>query len=177
MISVALATLFLGVEPALALGVLLSIVLLLQRTARPHWAEVGRLPGTEVFRNVRRFQVQTLPQVMAVRIDESLLFTNSRWLAETLESQAAARPGLRHLVLMMSGVNDIDFSGLDSLHQLDRTLGARGIRLHLSEVKGPLRDRLGASGVLSGLSGKVFATQAEAWGALGGMGGGGAASG
>jgi SulP family sulfate permease len=105
---------------------------------------VGRLPGTEVFRNVRRFQVQTLPQVMAVRIDESLLFTNSRWLAETLESQAAARPGLRHLVLMMSGVNDIDFSGLDSLHQLDRTLGARGIRLHLSEVKGPLRDRLGA---------------------------------
>jgi SulP family sulfate permease len=153
------------------------MALLMQRTARPHWAEVGRLPGTEVFRNVRRFQVQTLPQVMAVRIDESLLFTNSRWLAETLESQVAARPGLRHLVLMMSGVNDIDFSGLDSLQQLDRTLGARGIRLHLSEVKGPLRDRLGASGVLSGLSGKVFATQAEAWGALGGMGGGGAASG
>jgi SulP family sulfate permease len=177
MVLVTALTVLAGVEAALLAGVLASMALLMQRTARPHWAEVGRLPGTEVFRNVRRFQVQTLPQVMAVRIDESLLFTNSRWLAETLESQAAARPGLRHLVLMMSGVNDIDFSGLDSLHQLDRTLGARGIRLHLSEVKGPLRDRLGASGVLSGLSGKVFATQAEAWGALGGMGGGGAASG
>jgi SulP family sulfate permease len=65
-------------------------------------------------------------------------------------------------------VNDIDYSGLDSLRQLDRALGERGIRLHLSEVKGPLRDRLSASGVLSELSGQVFATQAEAWGALGG---------
>jgi SulP family sulfate permease len=149
-------------------GVLASMALLMQRTARPHWAEVGRLPGTEVFRNVRRFAVETLPQVLAVRIDESLLFTNSRWLAETLEAQAAARPELRHLVLMMSGVNDIDYSGLDGLRQLDRALGGRGIRLHLSEVKGPLRDRLSASGVLSELSGQVFATQAEAWGALGG---------
>jgi SulP family sulfate permease len=170
-------TVLAGVEAALLVGVLASMALLMPRTARPHWAEVGRLPGTEVFRNVRRFQVQTLPQVMAVRIDESLLFTNSRWLAETLESQAAARPGLRHLVLMMSGVNDIDFSGLDSLHQLDRTLGARGIRLHLSEVKGPLRDRLGASGVLSGLSGRVYATQAQAWVELGGLGADAASSG
>jgi len=168
MVLVTALTVLAGVEAALLVGVLASMALLMQRTARPHWAEVGRLPGTEVFRNVRRFAVETLPQVLAVRVDESLLFTNSRWLAETLEAQAAARPDLRHLVLMMSGVNDIDYSGLDSLRQLDRALGGRGIRLHLSEVKGPLRDRLAASGVLSELSGRVFATQAEAWGALGG---------
>ena len=177
MVLVTALTVLAGVEAALLVGVLASMALLMQRTARPHWAEVGRLPGTEVFRNVRRFAVETLPQVLAVRIDESLLFTNSRWLAETLEAQAAARPELRHLVLMMSGVNDIDYSGLDSLRQLDRALGGRGIRLHLSEVKGPLRDRLGASGVLDDLSGRVFTTQGDAWAALGGLGAGGSSSG
>jgi SulP family sulfate permease len=166
MVLVAALTLLAGVDEALLVGVIASVALLLQRTARPHWAEVGRLPGTEVFRNVRRFEVQTLPQVLAVRIDESLLFTNSRWLAHTLQAQAAARPGLRHVVLMMSGVNDIDFTGLDALRELDRELGALGVRLHLSELKGPLRDRLAASGLLQGLSGQVHATQAEAWRAL-----------
>jgi SulP family sulfate permease len=103
---------------------------------------------------------------MTVRIDESLLFTNSRWLSETLSAEATARPGLEHLVLMMSGVNDIDLSGLEGLQQLDRDLQARGLKLHLSELKGPLRDRLAAAGALADLSGSVFATQTEAWKAL-----------
>ena len=167
MTGVAALTVLAGVDEALLVGVLASVALLLQRTARPHWAEVGRVPGSEVYRNVKRFRVETLPAVMTVRIDESLLFTNSRWLSETLSAEATARPGLQHLVLMMSGVNDIDLSGLEGLQQLDRDLQARGLKLHLSELKGPLRDRLAAAGALSALSGRVFATQTEAWKALG----------
>ena len=167
MTGVAALTVLAGVDEALLVGVLASVALLLQRTARPHWAEVGRVPDSEVYRNVKRFRVETLPEVMTVRIDESLLFTNSRWLSETLSAEATARPGLEHLVLMMSGVNDIDLSGLEGLQQLDRDLQARGLKLHLSELKGPLRDRLAAAGALSGLSGSVFATQTEAWKALG----------
>lgn len=168
MSGVAALTVLVGVDEALLVGVLASVALLLQRTSRPHWAEVGRVPGSEVYRNVRRFRVETLPAAMTVRIDESLLFTNSRWLSETLAAEAVARPGLQHLVLMMSGVNDIDLTGLEGLQQLDRDLGARGVKLHLSEVKGPLRDRLDEAGALSGLSGQVFATQTEAWRALAG---------
>ena len=162
MVLVTALTVLAGVEAALLAGVLASMALLMQRTARPHWAEVGRLPGTEVFRNVRRFQVQTLPQVMAVRIDESLLFTNSRWLSETLSAEATARPGLEHLVLMMSGVNDIDLSGLEGLQQLDRDLQARGLKLHLSELKGPVADRLHAAALGSWLTGEIFRTQHDA---------------
>ena len=168
MTAVAALTILAGVDEALLVGVLASVALLLQRTSRPHWAEVGRVPGGEVYRNVKRFRVETLPDAMTVRIDESLLFTNSRWLAETLTAEAAARPGLKHLVLMMSGVNDIDLTGLEVLQQLDRDLVARGLKLHFSELKGPLRDRLDAAGALSGLSGRVFATQTEAWRALAG---------
>jgi hypothetical protein len=87
----------------------------------PRWAG---LPGTAVFRNVRRFQVHTRAHVLALRIDESLVFTNSRWLAETLLEQALARPGLRHMVLMMPGVNGVDLTGLEALRQLAAELHA-----------------------------------------------------
>ena len=162
MLAVAALTVFVGVEQALFVGVVGSAGLLLQRTARPHWAEVGRLPGTEVFRNVKRFEVETLPQVLAVRIDESLLFTNSRWLSDTMLAAPTQRPGLKHVVLMMSGVNDIDLSGLEGLMHLARDLGSQGVQLHLSELKGPVADRLNAAGLREWLTGRVFRTQYDA---------------
>ncbi len=165
MAAVAAATVLAGVEPALLGGVLASVALLLRRTARPHWAEVGRLPGTEVFRNVKRFEVQTLPGALAARVDEALLFTNARWLADTIGVAPLQRPGLRHVVLMMSGVNDIDLTGLEALQHLVRDLRALGVTLHLSELKGPVADRLHAAGLDSWLSGHVFRSQhdADAW--------------
>jgi sulfate permease, SulP family len=166
MALVAALTIVVGVEAALAVGVLLAVALLLQRTARPHWAEVGRLPGTEVFRNVKRFEVQTLPHVLSIRIDESLLFTNSRWLSETLGAMPTQRPGLRHVVLMMPGVNEIDFTGLEALIHLARDLKLQGVQLHLSELKGPVGDRLQATGVAQWLGGQIFRTQHEAHTAL-----------
>ncbi|MFD2450939.1 STAS domain-containing protein [Ideonella paludis] len=166
MITVALATLFLGVEPALGLGVVLSIVLLLQRTARPHWAEVGKLPGTEVFRNVLRHKVETLPHLLQVRVDESLVFTNTRWLADTLGTLVHQRPAVKHVVLMMPAVNFIDLSGLEGLQKLNEELRSRGVTLHLSELKGPVADRLMAGGLAQWLTGRIFLTEAEAWNAL-----------
>ena len=168
MALVAALTVASGVEQALGFGVLAAAGLLLQRTARPHWAEVGRLPGTEVFRNVKRFQVETLPQVLSIRVDESLLFTNSRWLSDTLGAMPSQRPALRHVVLMMSGVNDIDFTGLEGLIHLSRDLQAHGVVLHLSELKGPVNDRLQVAGIDGWLSGQIFRTQHDAATALGG---------
>jgi SulP family sulfate permease len=166
MLLVAALTVAVGVEEALLAGVLVAAGLLLQRTARPHWAEVGRIPGTEVFRNVKRFDVETVPGVLSIRIDESLLFTNSRWLSETLGAAPKQRPGLRHVVLMMSGVNDIDFTGLEGLAHLARDLKAQQVDLHLSELKGPVSDRLEGAGLSEWLTGKVFRTQHDAQVAL-----------
>lgn len=167
MLMVAALTLTVGVKEALLAGVVGAVGLLLQRTARPHWTEVGRLAGTDVFRNVNRFEVETLPEVLSIRVDESLVFTNSRWISETLSSALARRPNLRHVVLMMSGVNGIDLTGLEVLMQLDRELRAKGLQLHFSELKGPVRDRLDRAGVTVWLSGRIFMTQAEAFTVLG----------
>jgi SulP family sulfate permease len=109
---VAAITVVLGVAWALAVGVAASIALLLQRTARPHVALIGRVPGTEHYRNVGRHQVELTPGVLGLRIDESLLFTNARQLADVVQQQVASHPDTQRVVLLMSPVNGIDFSGL-----------------------------------------------------------------
>jgi SulP family sulfate permease len=144
MTVVAALTVLHGVAWALALGVAGSIALLLQRTARPHVALIGRVPGTEHFRNVGRHEVELTPGVMALRIDESLLFTNARQLSDVVLQHLAQVPGTRRVVLQMSPVNHIDLSGLAALRALHDMLAARGIRLDLSEVKGPVLDALRA---------------------------------
>ena len=169
MLLVAGLTVVVGVEEALFFGVIAAAGLLLQRTSRPHWAEVGRLPGTDIFRNVKRFEVETLPHVLGVRVDESLLFTNTRWLSDTIGAAPAQRPGLQHVVLMMSGVNDIDLTGLEGLMHLARDLQLHGVQLHLSELKGPVADRLIAAGLDGWLTGRVFRTQHDAHRALSGI--------
>ena len=159
-------TLGVGVEAGLAAGVLLSLALHLWRTSRPHVAIVGQVPGTEHFRNVDRHEVVTAPDVLSVRVDESLYFPNARYLEDFLLAQVAARPGLRHIVLMCPAVNEVDASAVESLEAMVKTLRDAGVTLHLSEVKGPVMDRLARTHLLQDLTGQVFLTQADAMRAL-----------
>ncbi len=154
MLGVAALTLLATMELALSVGVTLSAALLLQRTADPHVARIGRVPGTEHYRNVHRHQVEQLPGVVALRIDESLLFTNARALTDTVLAQLDE--DTRHVVLQMSPVNTVDFSGLTALLALDDDLHRRGIRLDLAEVKGPVMDRLAAAGWSDRVHGRLY---------------------
>lgn len=159
-------TLAVGVEVGLIAGVSASVLLLLYRTSRPHIAVVGQVPGTEHYRNVLRHAVLEQPGILGLRIDESLYFANARFLEDTLAAQVAMRPGLRHVVLQCSAVNDIDASALESLETINTRLQASGVQLHLSEVKGPVLDRLQRSHWLAELSGQVFLTHHQAVQAL-----------
>jgi len=156
-------TLVAGVELGIIAGVAVGLLLYLWRASRPHAAIVGRVPGTEHFRNVERHEVITLPHVLSIRIDEALTYLNARWLEEYILEQVADRPALRHVVLMASAVNAIDASGLESLEAINHRLADGGIRLHLSEVKGPVMDRLERSHLLHDLSGEVFLSQERAF--------------
>lgn len=163
-----LVTLGLGVEAGVITGVSVSLALYLWRASRPHAAVVGLVPGTEHFRNVLRHRVITDPILLTLRIDESLTFINARWLEEKVLELVSDRPELRHVVLMCSAVNEIDASALESLEALNHRLADAGVKLHLSEVKGPVMDRLQRSDLLRELSGQVFLSQYEAFGALAG---------
>ena len=158
-----LLTLLFGVEIGVACGVLASIMLLLYRTSRPHIAEVGLVAGTEHFRNVERHEVITPPQILSIRVDESLIFANASFLEEHIYQQVAAHDGVRHVILICSAINDIDWSALETLESVNEQLREAGVCLHLSEVKGPVMDSLERSGFLEKLSGKVFFTQYQAF--------------
>ena len=161
-----LLTLLFGVEAGVSAGVVLSVLLHLAKTSRPHVAEVGLVPGTEHFRNVKRHSVETDPSVLTLRVDESLYFVNARFLEDLIQRRVAGNPDLRHIILMCSAVNEIDFSALESLEAINRRLSEAGIRLHLSEVKGPVMDRLTATHFIRDLTGEIFLSQYQAWRAV-----------
>jgi SulP family sulfate permease len=159
-------TLLAGVELGVIAGVAVGLLLYLWRASRPHAAIVGRVPETEHFRNVERHKVFTVPHVLSIRIDEALTYLNARWLEEYVLERVAERPELRHVILMCSAVNEIDASGLESLEAINHRLGDGGLGLHLSEVKGPVMDRLKRTHFLDELNGKVFLSQNRAFSEL-----------
>ncbi|WP_460802967.1 SulP family inorganic anion transporter [Microbulbifer agarilyticus] len=156
-------TLLFGVEAGVSCGVAASIVLFLYRTSKPHIAEVGLVEGTEHFRNIKRHNVVTVPQILTIRVDESLMFSNAAFLEERVYADVAANPDIRHVVLMCSAVNEIDWSALETLESVNAQLAEAGICLHLSEVKGPVMDNLEQSGFVEEISGQIFFTQYQAF--------------
>lgn len=162
MLATIALTLLEGVEAGLAAGVGLSILLHMARAARPHAAVMGQVPGCEHFRNIRRHRVIEAPEVLSLRIDESLWFPNARFLEDTLYGHVAANPALKHVVLNCPAVNFIDISALEALEAANERLRDAGVSLHLSEVKGPVMDQLMRSDLLSHLSGSVFLTHFDA---------------
>ena len=166
-LSTIMLTLLVGVETGVAAGVMVSLLLFVWKTSRPHVAEVGQVPGTQHFRNIHRHQVLTDPRVVTLRIDESLYFANARRMEDMILARVHdGRDDIEHVVLMCSAVNEIDLSALESLEEINQRLSDMGVKLHLSEVKGPVMDRLKRSHLLDALTGQVFLSQNEAFEAL-----------
>lgn len=155
-------TLLSGVELGLVAGVTTSVLLLLYRSSRPHIATVGQVPGTEYYRNVQRHQVITHPRILGLRVDESLYFANARYLEDHIATEISQHPDVQHVVLQCNAINDIDASALESLETIDQRLKDASVKLHLSEVKGPVMDRLQRTEFLQHLSGQVFLTHHQA---------------
>lgn len=156
-------TLGMGVEIGVAAGVAISVLLHLYKTSRPHVAEVGLVPGTEHFRNIHRHKVETVPAVLTLRVDESLYFANARFLEDLIQKRVTDGCAIRDVILMFSAVNEVDYSALESLEAINARLTDMGVGLHLSEVKGPVMDRLKRSHFMEQLNGRVFLSQHEAW--------------
>jgi SulP family sulfate permease len=127
-------------------GVITTILLFLWRTSRPHVAIVGRLGQSETYRNILRHPVKTCPHVVAMRVDESLYFANTKFLEDYVLGIIAEQPQVKHLVLIGIAINFIDASALETLEMLLQELRSAGVEFHLADIKGPVMDRLKAIG-------------------------------
>ncbi|HSB97329.1 MAG TPA: sulfate permease, partial [Spongiibacteraceae bacterium] len=135
--ATACGVVLLGVEAGIAIGIGVSLISLVWRSSQPHIAVLGRVPFTEHFRNVLRYKAETLPQVLALRIDENLLFANAQAVEQRVRVELDRQPAVEHVLLVLSSVSQIDATALDMLTELNSDLATRGVALHFAEIKGP----------------------------------------
>lgn len=143
------ATLSLGIQTGILAGVAASLLWFVHKANRPHVAVLGRLPGTSVFRNVRRFpEVETFPGVLIIRVDAPFFFGNVAYLKETLARLERARPEpLRAVILDASSISDMDSSADTALHEIAQDYRQRGIAFMIASANGPVRDAMARSGL------------------------------
>jgi SulP family sulfate permease len=157
-IATFIAVLTTGVETGILIGVGISFLLLIRVSSKPHIAIVGRYGNTEHFRNVLRHEVSTTPNLVMVRVDESLYFVNSRYVETFLLNEVADNPLVDSILLICSAINFIDASGLEVLESLNEKLHEAGVTLNLAEVKGPVMDTLIKTDFYRNMHGKIFFT-------------------
>jgi SulP family sulfate permease len=152
------ATLALGIMPGLVCGIVASILLFITLNTRPNTAILGRLPNTNIFRNVRHFpDAQTIPGLVILRIDASLYFANVVFLkAKIHEIVREHGTSLKAIILDASAVNDLDSSADTALHQLSDEFKRKGITFYIAGVKAPVRDVMKRSGLYAILGSDHF---------------------
>jgi len=145
-----------GIEEGLTLGIILTIATYLRQTSRPHIAEVGRVANSEHFRNINRHKVETWDNLLLLRVDENITFTNADYIGEFIH-QRLKNNKAEHVALIFNSVSYIDSTALEALENLNQSLQKDHIYMHLSEVKGPVMDRLEQTDFLEKIKpGKVF---------------------
>lgn len=139
-----LATLSLGIEQGIGVGVILSLVMVIYRSTRPHYATLGRIPGTSFFRNTGRFeQLEERDDMLIFRFDADLYFANTNFFKDKLEEEARAKgDGLKYIIISAESISHVDSSALHALEEILREYREQGVHVVFTGVKGPLRDAL-----------------------------------
>ena len=166
LIATFFTVLIFGIEVGISVGILGSVMLVVYRASHPHIAVVGRVGNSEHFRNIKRHQVQTEQGILAIRVDESIYFSNVQCIEDFILSKTKDA-AIKHIVLIFSSVSFIDTTALDAFEAMKVKLDELGINLHLAEVKGPVMDQLEQTSFIEQLKpGKIFFTTDDAFKAL-----------
>jgi SulP family sulfate permease len=155
-----IATLSLGIQYGILVGIGASVLLFLVHTTRPHFAVLGRIPESQTYLNLARHpHAKEVPGIVLVRIDAQFYFGNVSFLKETIRALIEnAESPVRYIVIEAAGVNQLDSAAAATLAELDQELASRGVGLVLTRVKGPVRDVLHRTGLLEKLAaeGRIY---------------------
>ncbi|MDH3709550.1 MAG: solute carrier family 26 protein [Cyclobacteriaceae bacterium] len=146
-----IATLTLGIELGIGIGVILSLAMVIYRSAYPHIASLGKVPGTQYYRNVERFpQVEQRPDILVMRFDAPLFFANADYFKQKLQLMAQEKEGeLRLIILNAEAINNLDSSAVHMLQDCIQEFQQNGIVFYITGAIGPVRDVLYKSGLIN----------------------------
>jgi SulP family sulfate permease len=146
-----IATLTLGIEEGIAVGVIISLVAVIYSSAKPHGTELGRLGNTRNFRNVSRYpEAKTDEEILIYRFDSQLYFANVSYFRDELDELMKSRGNqLKLLVLDASAINNIDSTGIHTLEKLIEDLNEKNIKFFIAGAIGPVRDKLKTFGIVT----------------------------
>jgi len=144
------ATLALGIEEGIGIGVLISLALVIYSSSKPHNAELGRLGDSKTFRNINRYEEANITEdVMVYRFDAPIYFANVEHFRESINHRIADHSDDLELVILdASAINNIDSTGVHMLTELIQELNQKGVRFYIAGAIGPVRDKLMKSGVV-----------------------------
>ncbi|TDP77204.1 SulP family inorganic anion transporter [Bradymonas sediminis] len=143
------ATLVLGIQTGILLGVAASVFLILWRISRPEIHELGRVPGTDEYRSLDNFSnAKVIPGIYLLRVDSSLSFANAETIRQKLlEPTTSTGKGFKVIILDATGINDLDTTSATMLAGVSESLGERQIELYIAGAKGPVRETIERSGL------------------------------
>lgn len=152
-----LATLIIGIQEGVLIGIAASVVAIMYRISRPHMAELGHLPGTRSFRDVKRYKnAEKIPGLFILRVDASFSFANAEYLRDRILRQIKRQDDLRAVIIDASSINDLDMTATAVLKEIADTLEGHGIGLYFAGVKGSVRDVIRKSGLAEHLGENHF---------------------
>ncbi|MFQ3351343.1 MAG: SulP family sulfate permease [Candidatus Marivariicella framensis] len=152
-------TLFIGIKEGIILGVLASLLLLVYRSTQPHVAVLGKIKGTDYFKDIDRFtqDIETYESLLLLRFDEQIYFGNSQFFKEQLLERVNQKKGKLSVVILSSGgINYIDSSGMKILNEIVLTLKSKNIQFYIAGAIGPVVDSLFKSGVAKAIGSQHF---------------------
>lgn len=145
-----LTTLLIGISQGIIFGILFSLLLLVYRTSKPHFAVLGRIQGTDYFKNVNRFSkdIEIVEDILVLRFDGQLYFVNIEYFKKELYRNIATKgEALKSIIINAEAINYMDSTAVRAVKQIVEDLRAQGIELYIAGAIGPIRDILHISGL------------------------------
>lgn len=166
LVATFLMTLFLGIKEGILFGVLFSLLLMVYRSSKPHFAVLGRIKGSDYYRNVTRFarDIEVRDDLLIVRFDSQLYFGNKNYFKKEMFKFIEAKgSALKAVVLNAEPINYIDSTAAGMLIHLIREVHRRNIDFYIAGATGPTRDIIFNSPIIEELKKEfLFAGTKEA---------------
>ena len=140
-----------GIKEGIMTGVILSLVMLIYKSSKPHVAILGKVPGTKMYRNIKRFDdLEVLEHILIIRFDAQLHFANSTYFKDTLISESVNKGAMLKLVIINGkSLNSLDSSGIYVLKEVIDYFKEKKVKLYFCGLNGPVRDTLYKSEIIS----------------------------